>query len=324
MRAARLVLPAACLVVPGWVAMTRWESLSGAHPAYPLTLAAVAVVGAGWLLAAGNALSHEDRRSGGTCRDDWKAALLDRPGRTRRTVRAAGAVALVALLLTLAWLRPFAAEEVALRDERTGERITVVDSAATIELRPADHLSGAGLVFYPATRVDPQAYLGLLRPLARQGHLVVVVKAPYGIAPLGGTAARRVIDAHPEVSRWTVGGHAAGGTAAARYAASGDRRVSGLLLWAACPDDDLSSRAGLAVWSVSGSLDGLTTPAEVARTRPLLPASTTYVVVRGAVHSYFGDYGPQPGDGEPAIGRADAQGRIVAASGEAMTARTAG
>jgi pimeloyl-ACP methyl ester carboxylesterase len=321
----------ACLVVPAWVALTRWESLSGAHPAYPVTLAVVAAAGAVWLAVAGNPMSREGPRSGGTRSEDWKATLLDRrlrrPGWVRRVWRVgrvAGAVALVAVLLTLAWLRPFPAEEVALRDERTGERITVVDSAATIELRPADHLSGAGLVFYPATRVDPQAYLGLLRPLARQGHLVVVVKPPYGFAPLDGTAARRVMDAHPEVSRWTVGGHAGGGTTAARYAASGDRRVSALLLWASCPDDDLSARTDLAVWSVSGSLDTLTTPAEVARTRPMLPASTRYVVVPGAVHSFFGDYGPQPGDGEPDVGRADAQGRIVAASGEAVAARTTG
>ena len=328
MRAARLALPAACLAVPGWVALTRWQSLSGAHPAYPVTLMVVAAAGAVWLAVAGNAMSHKGPRSGGTCREDPKAALLDPRlslvGLVGRMGRVAGAVALVAVLLTLAWLRPFPAEEVALRDERTGERIMVVDSAATIELRPADHLSGAGLVFYPATRVDPQAYLGLLRPLARQGHLVVVVKPPYGFAPLDGTAARRVMDAHPEVSRWTVGGHAGGGTTAARYAASGDRRVSALLLWASCPDDDLSARTDLAVWSVSGSLDTLTTPAEVARTRPMLPASTRYVVVPGAVHSFFGDYGPQPGDGEPAVGRADAQGRIVAASGAAVAARTAG
>jgi hypothetical protein len=36
--------------------------------------------------------------------------------------------------------------------------------------------------------------------------------------------------------------------------------------------------------------------------------------VDGAVHGHFGDYGIQPGDGEPGISRAEAQEQIVQAT----------
>ena len=59
--------------------------------------------------------------------------------------------------------------------------------------------------------------------------------------------------------------------------------------------------------SVSAGNDGLATPAKLDASRPSLPPDTTFVVVEGAVHSDFGDYGTQRGDGTPTIGRARAQ-----------------
>lgn len=44
-----------------------------------------------------------------------------------------------------------------------------------------------------------------------------------------------------------------------------------------------------------------------------LPAGTDLVVVEGAVHSFFGRYGPQAGDGIPTVSRAEAEASIVAA-----------
>lgn len=162
----------------------------------------------------------------------------------------------------------------------------------------------------PAPASTRGAYLDLLRPIAAAGHLVVVVKPPLGIAFLAGGPGA-VFDAHPEVVRWVVAGHSLGGTAAA--SATGDPRVSGLLLWASYPAGDLSGY-GLPALSISGDRDGLATPADIAAARPLLPATTEYVVIAGGVHAFFGDYGPQPGDGVAGVDRGAAQQRIVDAS----------
>ncbi|MCS7477371.1 alpha/beta hydrolase [Umezawaea endophytica] len=215
----------------------------------------------------------------------------------------------VALLLApLVWLRPFAA---------TSGVARTVDHATTVELVPTTPVRN-GLVFYPGARVDPRAYLRLLDAVAARGTLVVVVKAPFDFALLTTGAAADVLDAHPEVHDWTVGGHSLGGVAASRFAATGDPRVRGLLLWASYPVDDLSHRTDLAVWSLSGERDGFTTPSDVADSRRLLPPDTRYVQVPGAVHAFFGDYGDQSGDGVPTTSRETAQERIVEASVEAL------
>ncbi len=185
----------------------------------------------------------------------------------------------------------------------------VVDTVGAWELWPTGSQRDTGLVFLPGARVDPRAYLGLLRPLAEAGTPVVLVKPPLDLALLTSPAA--VLDDHPEVTRWVLGGHSLGGAAATF--ASGDPRVVGLLLWAAYPADDLSA-SDLVVLSVSGDRDGLATPADIDAARPLLPAGTRYVVVAGGTHAFFGDYGEQPGDGEPGVSRGVAQRQIVVAS----------
>ncbi|MGM1060830.1 alpha/beta hydrolase [Saccharothrix sp. Mg75] len=213
----------------------------------------------------------------------------------------------VLLVAPLAYLHPFPAGRVP---------ADVVDGTTSVALVPPG-TPRAGLVFWPGARVDHRAYLPLLAPLARDGTLVVVVKPLLDVPLLSVDAARDVLDAHPDVPAWAVGGHSLGGVAAARYALSDDR-VRGLLLWASYPVDDLSARTGLAAWSVSGERDGFTTPADVEASRSLLPPGTRYEVVPGAVHAHFGDYGDQPGDGTPTTSRAAAQVAIVRASAAAL------
>ncbi|MDX3659014.1 alpha/beta hydrolase [Streptomyces sp. ID05-26A] len=207
----------------------------------------------------------------------------------------------VVLLAPLLYLQPFAATQ---------------DTGDATVLRP-DGPARAGLVFHPGARVDYRAYLPLLKRVAAQGFLVVVVKEPLNIALLGGdTAALRA--EHPEVPVWAVGGHSLGGVAAARDVRA-DASVRGLVLWASYPVDDLSGRGDLTAWSIHGERDGFTTPRNIAESRALLPADTRFEQVPGAVHAFFGDYGDQPGDGVPTVSRAEAQEEIVEQTVAALT-----
>jgi pimeloyl-ACP methyl ester carboxylesterase len=313
---ALVVLALACVAVPAWVLGTRWSTVVTGHPAYLLLLLALVVTG----LVVG-----------------LRARRERRPGRLRLLGRAGAAVVLVLVLAVTAWLRPFPAT-----DPSTGS-VQVVSTVSTWEIRPEGTPDGVGVVFYPGARVDPRAYLALLRPVAAAGHLVIVVKPPLDIAFLAGGPGA-VFDAHPEVVRWIVGGHSLGGTAAAAYTDDphetppcedadrpgadgrvGDERrrgscVAGLVLWASYPAGDLS-RTGVPVLSVSGDRDGLATPADIDAARPLLPSATEYVVVEGGVHAYFGDYGPQPGDGVAGVDRAVAPRQIVDATLAFLAAR---
>ena len=86
---------------------------------------------------------------------------------------------------------------------------------------------------------------------------------------------------------------------------------------ASYPLGSLAGRDDLRVTSVSGTRDGLATPADIEASRADLPASATFVAVVGAVHAFFGDYGTEPGDGSPTVSRREAQEQIADASIEA-------
>jgi hypothetical protein len=226
------------------------------------------------------------------------------------------------------WLKPFPAEQVALDALRSDDDVTVTDTRTRTIFEPVG-VPQAGFVLYPGARVDPRAYAALAHEVSREGVRVVVLKCPFDLALLCEGAA----DSHVSIDLdWSVGGHSLGGVAAAGYVAGtadssvGDESSSestvGLVFWASYPIDDLSGRTDVTTTSIFGSNDGLTTPADVDGRRELLPADTAYVRVDGGIHAFFGDYGSQPGDGEPGTTREDAQAQIIAATLTALGTST--
>ena len=159
------------------------------------------------------------------------------------------------------------------------------------------------------------SYAPTARAIATEGYLVIIVPMPLNLAVFASDAATDVIHAYPEVSNWAIGGHSLGGAMGARFAHSHPDDVVGLVLWAAYPDssNDLSDRV-LAVSSIHGTLDGLATTEKIATSRPLLPPATEWVAIEGGNHAQFGWYGPQRGDNQATISRAEQQRQIVAAT----------
>ena len=250
-----------------------------------------------------------------------RTALGHTPPVSRRLVgtllRTLSTVLGLALAVVLVWLRPFSADADALealdRLQQPGSGVEVVTTATYLELRPTGETSGVGLVFQPGARVDHRAYVRLLAPYAEAGHVVVVLAQPYGIAFTAAGAAADVVAARPQVRSWVLAGHSLGGVVAAGEAVDLDGAgVDGLLLWGSYPLADLSG-SDLDVVSVSGSQDGLSTPSDIDASRADLPPTTVFVEVRGATHAFFGDYGPQPGDGLATVDRDVAQAEIVRA-----------
>ena len=228
----------------------------------------------------------------------------------------------VTLAGVLVWLRPFGADADALAEldrlQEPGSGVEVVTTAGYLELRPTGEASGVGLVFQPGARVDHRAYVRLLAPYAEAGHVVVVVAQPFGIAFTATGAAADIVAARPQVRSWVLGGHSLGGVVASSEAVVlDDAGVDGLLLWGSYPLGDLSG-ADLDVVSVSGSQDGLSTPADIDASRADLPPTTTFVEVEGSTHAFFGDYGRQPGDGVATVDRDVAQAQVVRAGLEQM------
>ena len=284
--------------VVAWAFVTAWVGIWGSSPAYLITLLlslALAVALVAWALLVGAPVPRPNWRI-------WSARIALLLG---------GAV----LIGALVFLRPLSAEQIAVDALDDGDGVTIDVSRSQIRLTPTGDASTVGLAFYPGARVDPQAYAHVLRPVAEAGFTVVIFKQPFNLAVFDSNAADAVIgDTDDAIDRWAVGGHSLGGAVAASYAENDRDELVGLLLYAAWPVNDMSERADLAVMSVSGTNDGLATEAEIDERKPDLPPTTEYVPIAGAIHSYFGDYGLQRGDGTPTISRTDAQDEIAAAS----------
>ncbi len=222
------------------------------------------------------------------------------------------ALLVIAVSATAIYLIPYSAAPDAVAALRGTANVTVIQNDEFISFLPRTP-AHVGLIFYPGAKVDPVAYTITMHSLADSGYATFIVKMPLNIALLAENRANDVIAAHPEISTWAIGGHSLGGVAACDYAAS-HMKITGLLLFAAYPSGDISNRTRLQVVSISGSRDGLATPAKVDAAKHLLPPATIYIVIQGGIHGYFGDYGVQDGDGQPTISRDQAQRQIIAGS----------
>ena len=87
---------------------------------------------------------------------------------------------------------------------------------------------------------------------------------------------------------------------AASYAAKNSDAVDGVVLLGAYSTAKLGDK-GIKVLSVYGSEDGVMNRESYASYLENLPEGFTESVISGANHAGFGMYGPQEGDGEPAI-----------------------
>lgn len=158
----------------------------------------------------------------------------------------------------------------------------------------------AGLIFYPGGKVEFTAYAPLLRSLAEEGILCVLIKMPYNLAVLDMDAAEGIQEKFPEIGDWYIGGHSLGGAMAAGYAADHVDEYKGLILLAAYSTKDIS-KSGLQVLSVYGSEDGVLDIEKYTNNRTKLPADMEEYIIEGGCHAQFGSYGRQEGDGEPGI-----------------------
>jgi dienelactone hydrolase len=208
--------------------------------------------------------------------------------------------------------RPYRANQLALSALQGSSRVHVTNTEEQIAFLPRDGTS-VGLIFYPGARVEAEAYAVFLHEMARWGHATFLAKMPLGLAVFGRDHAASLISAYPAIQTWVLGGHSMGGGLASEFVAA-HANVRGLLLYGTFPSRDLSRRTDLVVTLIYGKHDTVITPAQITQTSSKLPAQTRYVAIEGGIHSFFGDYGPQDGDGQATISHEEARTQILQAS----------
>jgi pimeloyl-ACP methyl ester carboxylesterase len=310
-----LLLGGTMIAVPVWLGWTRWQAILNGHPAMmaaTILCGLLGFVAVAWSIAS-LALGGRQDREGDPDHPRRRSEAQIRRGAIWRIVLAIPALIACGVLVgLLAWARPIQAAAIATAAMRSENNVLVTDKVGWYEMQLArKDKSGkvvkptTAVLFVPGDRIDPRAYAALLRPLAQSGYLVAVLKTPFGVPLARPAQAEGVLRVHPEIKYWAASGHSAGGTAAASFA-DAHPQINGLILYASYPARKLD-RTDLKVLSVSGSADSLVNPSEIDASKADLPRSTSYVTIPGAVHSDFGDYGRQPGEGAPTIDHPTAQ-----------------
>jgi hypothetical protein len=289
------VVGALGLLVVGWCCLTAWPAIVHGHPLYAVLLVLSVALSV-------FAIFRSFRPRSGLGR--WRTAL-----------GIVGVVVFVVWIGLMGWLRPFSAVEPALAAMASSSTVEVDESPTQIVMTPKTGASTTGVFFQPGAKVEARAYAAVLRPLAEAGYTVVIPKQPLGIAFLAMNAFESARDANPQITDWFVGGHSLGGTVAAMDAEAHDSDangpVKGLILYASYPASDMSTSLTAKVLSVSGTKDGLATPADIQASRANLPKDAIFTPIEGAVHAFFGDYGSQPGDGTPTVTQDEARSLIA-------------
>jgi pimeloyl-ACP methyl ester carboxylesterase len=243
-------------------------------------------------------------------------------------LRGLAVVAAVALAFTVGanWSvlvrPPLVIGQDAVTDAATTAVVPVVEDAdgRVLVVRPPSGATERNVlvVFYPGGLVRPQAYEWLGRALAVEGYTTVMPEFSFDLAVTGVGRASTLIERYGGGKRVVLAGHSLGGAMAAQYLAdelkAGRQPAVGLILEAAYPPDgaDLTS-AHLASLTLRAGNDGVADAAKVSGGLARLPAGAQEAVVPGAVHAFFGRYGPQSGDGVPGVDRAAAEAFILSA-----------
>ncbi len=155
-------------------------------------------------------------------------------------------------------------------------------------------------IFYPGGKVEYTAYEPLMRLLAENGVLCLLVEMPFNLAVLDMNAAENVKALYPDIDSWYIGGHSLGGSMAASHLGKNADEYDGLVLLGSYSTEDLSE-TDLSVLSIYGSEDKVMNRDKYEQYKPNLPDGFAEKVIDGGCHAYFGMYGAQDGDGMPTI-----------------------
>lgn len=172
--------------------------------------------------------------------------------------------------------------------------------------------SEIGIIFYTGGKVDEVSYAPIMQPLAELGYETFIPEMPFNLAVFDVDAADAIIEDHPEIDYWYVGGHSLGAAMAASYVADNLDKVEGLILLAGYLTTDLSD-TDFPVLALYGSQDAVINSEKVEEYRPNLPDQTIEKTITGGNHAQFGRYGEQAGDGQAGISNEDQLTETIAA-----------
>lgn len=182
------------------------------------------------------------------------------------------------------------------------ENILVDETDFGVSFLPKSGIGDFGFIFYPGGKVEHEAYSLLAKGLAEEGIVSCIVKMPFRLAVLKPEAAKEVFAEYKSVKHWYLGGHSLGGAMVAQYIDKNPElhNVEGLIFLAAYATKDIKG-SQLPVLSIYGTMDQVLNMKNYEEGKQFLPEGYVELILEGANHGQFGNYGFQKGDGFPGI-----------------------
>lgn len=171
---------------------------------------------------------------------------------------------------------------------------------------PESEVPKAVIVFYPGGKVEYKAYSGLMYEIASRGYICILPKMPENLAFLRINAAERITANYTDDVNsvrnldWYIAGHSLGGVAASLYLEDKIDEYAGIILCASYPNANFSDK-DIRLLSIYGAEDGVIKADAYENSKAYWPADSEEYIIEGGIHSYFGCYGIQSGDGTPKI-----------------------
>ena len=154
------------------------------------------------------------------------------------------------------------------------------------------------LIFYPGAKVEYTAYSPLLYRIAEKGIDCCAVDMPFDFAIFGAEKAGEVMASY-QYNSYILAGHSLGGVMAADFCAKNSEKVRGAIMLASYPSGKLAEDTDALI--IYGSCDEVFEKGRLDESRKNLPADAEVMIIEGANHAGFGDYGEQSGDGRAEI-----------------------
>jgi pimeloyl-ACP methyl ester carboxylesterase len=184
-----------------------------------------------------------------------------------------------------------------------------------------------GIIMYPGGLVNPWSYVGLLSDSGLSSYVIFICKPPSHLQVFDINAAQLIIKDYGEINEWTIMGHSLGGAMACTEVQNHPKDYENLILLAAYPakNIELTDFQGC-VLSISASEDPFSnaqeildsqsqfnSPIEISETEDVEREDgiSYFYEISGGIHSFFGDYGIQNGDGTPNISREEHQIQVM-------------
>ena len=209
----------------------------------------------------------------------------------------------LALIIIMACLSVWYVNDYSHADASVNAYLNGTENVSVEKVENGLFLDGPGndsaLIFYPGAKIEYISYLPLFMELANDWVDCFIVEMPCNLAFLGADSADAIIgDGKYSYDEWYISGHSLGGVAASSYAINHKDKISGLILLASYPVDDLGN---MSVLSIYGSNDKTLNKETYDKSKELMDYNLTEYVIDGGNHAQFGSYGKQSGDGVATI-----------------------